>query len=590
MSVNMLPPAAIFIIGALLVPLFKGRAKSAFMLLLPVISFFNMIQFPEGGFWNLHFLEYQLCLVKIDKLSLLFGYIFHLIAFIGVIYSLYLKDDLQHVAGLAYAGSAIGVVFAGDFFTFYLFWEMLTITSIFLIWRHHTRSSLYAGYRYLLVHSVGGLLLLAGILLYVQKTGSLEVGFIGLQGLPSLLIFLGFGINCAWPFLHAWLIDAYPEATITGVIFLSAFTTKTAVYALARVFPGTESLIWIGAIMTAFPIFYAVIENDLRRVLAYSMMNQVGFMVCGIGIGTKLAIDGAVAHAFNNILFKGLLFMTMGAVMYRTGSTKATDLGGLYRTMPLTCLFCIIGAASISAVPLFTGFVSESMIISAAGNHHMMIIWLILLFSSTGVLEHAGIKIPFFAFFSHDSGLRPKEAPKNMLIAMGAAAFLCIFIGVFPKYLYSILPYQVNFEPYTGSHIVFQCQLLFYAALAFILLLLSGIYPSEQRYINLDVDWTYRKGSQVAYSLIDKFFNGLNAASETVALRFVRGLTVFFQDAGSRLIIYLMVTLWLLCGVHGTQLEMKKRDLYQDMRHGTLPVGIGAALATIFIAFVFFLN
>jgi multicomponent Na+:H+ antiporter subunit D len=270
---------------------------------------------------------------------------------------------------------------------------------------------------------------LAGIVIHVNQTGSIQFDYLGLNGPGSYFIFLGFGLNCAWPLLHPWLTDSYPEATITGTIFLSAFTTKVAVYALARGFPGTEALIWIGAIMTGFPIFYAVIENDLRRVLAYSLVNQVGFMVCGIGIGTALAINGAVCHAFNDILFKGLLFMSMGAVMYRTGKINGTDLGGLYRTMPLTCIFCMVGAASISAFPLFSGFVSKSMVMDAAAAGHMRIVWFILLFASAGVFHHAGIKIPYFAFFSHDSGMRPKEAPLHMLLAMGLRHF-CVFLSV----------------------------------------------------------------------------------------------------------------------------------------------------------------
>ena len=491
--IDSVPPALIFIMGGLLVPLLKGKWKSAYLLFLPVVGILNLISIPEGTHWVVRFLEYDLVFGKIDRLSLLFGYIFHLIGFIALLYALHVKDDLQHVAGLVYAGSALGVVFAGDFLSFFVFWEMLTVASIFLIWARRTRASLGAGFRYLLVHATGGLSLLAGIVLYVNQKGSVEFGYIGLHGLASYLVFIGFGLNCAWPLLHMWLTDAYPQATITGTIFLSAFTTKCAVYALARAFPGTEALIWIGAIMTGFPIFYAVIENDLRRVLSYSLINQVGFMVCGIGIGTQLAINGAIAHAFNDILFKALLFMAMGAVMYRSGKINGTALGGLYRTMPLTCIFCMVGAASISAFPLFSGFVSKSMVMDAAAEGHMTIIWFILLFASAGVFHHAGIKIPYFAFFSHDSGMRPKEAPLNMLLAMGITAFLCVFIGSYPRPLYSLLPYlDVAYDPYTASHVVGQCQLLFFSALAFTLLILSGIYPAEMRCVNLDADWFYR--------------------------------------------------------------------------------------------------
>jgi multicomponent Na+:H+ antiporter subunit D len=491
--INTVPPAIIFIIGALLIPLLKGKLKSIYLLILPVIGFINLINIPEGTHWLVRFLDYELIFGKVDRLSLLFAYIFHLISFIAILYAIHVKDDLQHVSSVIYAGASLGVIFAGDLFSLFIFWEIMAITATFLIWARRTKQSIAAGFRFLLVHVFGGICLLAGILMHLQDTGSIEFGYIGLNGFASFLIFIGFGINCAWPGLHAWLTDAYPESTVTGTVFLSAFTTKCAVYALARGFPGTEALIWIGAIMTTFPIFYAVIENNLRRILSYSIINQVGFMVVGIGIGTELAINGATAHAFANILFKSLLFMAMGAVLHQTGKINCTDLGGLYKSMPLTCILCIIGNASISAFPLFAAFATKTMIMEAAAREHMSIIWLILLLASVGVLEHAGIKIPYFAFFSHDSGIRTKEPPLNMLLAMGITAFLCIIIGSFPGTLYSILPYPVDYVPYTAGHVMAQLQMLLFATLAFSLLLLSGIYPAEIRVINLDADWFYRK-------------------------------------------------------------------------------------------------
>ena len=316
---------------------------------------------------------------------------------------------------------------------------------------------------------------------------------IGLDSVASWFIFIAFGIKCAFPFFHNWLTDAYPEATPTGTVFLSAFTTKVAVYAMARGFPGTEMLVYIGATMACFPIFFAVIENDLRRVLAYSLINQIGFMMVGIGIGTELGINGAVAHAFNDVIFKGLLFMSMGAVLYRTGRINGSELGGLYKSMPKTAVLCIIGAASISAFPLFSGFVSKSMIMSAALKDNFDVVWLLLLFASAGVFHHAGIKIPYFAFFAHDSGIRCKEAPWNMLLAMSIAAALCLTIGIFPELLYQHLPFATDYSAYDVSHILTQTQLLFFSALAFVWLNLKGLYPPELPSTNLDVDWLYRR-------------------------------------------------------------------------------------------------
>jgi multicomponent Na+:H+ antiporter subunit D len=589
--IDTVPPAFIFIVAGLLSPLIKGKWKSAYLLAVPVVGFINLISIPEGTHWVVRFLEWDLVFGRMDRLSLIFGYIFHIISFIAILYALHVKDSVQHVAGLVYAGSALGVVCAGDLFTFFIFWEMLTVASIFLIWARKTKAAQSAGFRYLMVHAAGGLCLLAGIVMYVNQTGSIEFGFIGLDGTAATyLIFLGFGLNCAWPVLHPWLTDAYPEATITGTIFLSAFTTKCAVYALARGFPGTEALIWIGAIMTGFPIFFAVIENDLRRVLAYSLINQVGFMVVGIGIGTHLGMNGAIAHAFNDILFKALLFMSMGAVMYRTGKINGTALGGLYRTMPLTCIFCMVGAASISAFPLFSGFVSKSMVMDAAGAGNMKLVWFVLLFASAGVFHHAGIKIPFFAFFGHDSGMRPKEAPLNMLLAMGITAFLCIFIGSFPGPLYSLLPYPVDYAPYTMPHVVAQTQILFFSALAFTLLLLAGIYPAEMRCVNIDADWIYRKGARLFYFIIDKLFNGVNRLSDQI---FVKGLAGFAGRLSRRapeiLALGTLVPLWSATGTTGEKLQDRIAKARAALDTGSSPVGIGAALATVFLIVVFLL-
>jgi len=588
--INTIPPPAIFILGALLIPFLKGRIKSAYMLLLPVLVFITLLKMPEGNYWIINFLDYKLIFGRVDRLSMVFGYIFTIISFIGVLFALKVDDDLQHMAALMYAGGALGVTFAGDFFSLYIFWELLAISSTFLILARRTKRSQAAAFRYILVHVFGGLCLLAGIVLYVKNSGSTEFGYIGLGGAGSYLIFIGIALNAAIPPLHPWLQDAYPEATVTGAVFLSALTTKSAVYVMARTFPGTELLLWIGAFMTAIPIFYAVLENDVRRVLAYSLINQVGFMMCGVGIGTQLAINGTVSHAFCHILYKALLFMSTGSVLYMTGKIRCTDLGGLYKTMPLTCLFCMIGAASISAFPLFSGFVSKSMIIAAAAHERLSAIWLILQFASAGVFHHAGIKVPFFTFFGHDSGIRAKEPPFNMLLAMGITAFLCVFLAIFPDLLYDILPYAVDYVPYTAYHVVGQLQLLMFGALAFCLLILSGYYPAEMRAINLDTDWFYRKGGKVFFCVMDKGLNTLNSLSDRIFVSSLAGyLGRLSKQAPEVLLLGVMIPFWGAAGIKGEKLQNKIERTRLSMQTDTLPVGISAAVATIFLIIVFLL-
>ena len=491
---DILPTAFIFFAGAIIVALLpSGRIRSAISLLIPLLAGWQVYNLPSGVFAQIELFGQTLEMMRVDKLARVFALIFCLAAFLGNLYAWHVRDTVQQLAALFYAGSALGAVFAGDLVTLFFYWEGTAIASVFLIWARGTEAAYQTGLRYLIIQITSGVILLAGTALLWRETGSIAFEQMTLGSIGTWLIFLSFGMKCAFPFLHNWLQDSYPAATVTGTVILSAFTTKLAVYALARGFAGTEILIYIGAIMTLFPIFFAEIENDLRRVLAYSLNNQLGFMVVGIGIGTEMALNGTASHAFAHILYKALLFMSVGAVLFRTGTSKASELGGLCRTMPRTAIFCLIGAASISAFPLFSGFVTKSLIIDASAEKHYTTIWAILVFASAGVLSHSGIKIPYFTFFGHDSGLRPKEAPLNMQLAMGFTAFLCIFIGVYPEPLYALLPYEVEFHPYTMGHVVGQLQLLCFALLAFAFLMKTGIHPPEVRAINLDTDWVYRK-------------------------------------------------------------------------------------------------
>jgi multicomponent Na+:H+ antiporter subunit D len=431
--------------------------------------------------------------LRLDALAFPFALIFLIASVLNAIYALHQDDRLQDAAALVYGGAAIGAVLAGDLATLFIYWELTAVSSVLLIIAAGTERAYRASMRYLVWQIGSGVLLLLGILMHWRGTGSLAFDAMKLEGAAAWLIFIAFGIKCAFPFLHNWLQDAYPEATVTGTVVLSAFTTKLAVYAFARAFAGESLLIPIGAAMTCFPVFFAVIENDLRRVLSFSLNNQLGFMLVGIGIGTELAMNGAVSHAFAHIIYKSLLFMSMGAVLYRVGTVKASELGGLYKSMPWTCVLCIVGAVSIAGFPLTSGFVTKNLTLGAAEALGMFWIWLLLIFASAGVMEHSGIKVPFFAFFHHDRGLRVDEAPANMLVAMGIAAAACILIGIFPEALYSILPYPVEKNPYTTASIITKTQLLTFSVLAFAVLIRNGLYPEEMRSTNLNTDWFFRK-------------------------------------------------------------------------------------------------
>lgn len=521
-----LPPAVILYLGAFLSLFVSAKLRPFLLIMLPILSVINLAFLPSEHSTQLIVMEMTLTPTRIDNLSILFGYLFHLAAFIGVIYALHQRDKIQDTAALAYAASAIGAVFSGDLLTLFIYWELLALTSAALIFVRRSERANKAGIRYLTIQITSGVLLLAGAITYVSAGNSLAFNHIGLSAPGGILLFIAFGIKSAFPMLHNWLTDSYPEATPVGTVFLTAFTTKVAIYALARGFAGTELLIYIGAMMACFPIFYAVIENDLRRVLAYSLINQLGFMVVGVGIGSELAINGTIAHAFNDVIFKGLLMMSMGAVLHVTGEIRGSELGGLYKKMPKTTILCIVGAASISAFPLFSGFVSKSIIMTAVLTDGYNIVWLALLFASAGVFHHAGIKIPFFAFFHTPSKhvAAAHEAPKNMLCAMFIAALICIGVGCFPELLYSQLPYQFDYSAYDTSHVLAQLQLLAFSALAFTWLKLASIYPSELRSTNLDAEWFYRK-------LIPNRFKLINNAITKVHIQFKEFLIVKWSTA-----------------------------------------------------------
>jgi len=486
------PPGLLMLLGGGLIPFLPNSIRQIWMIVILILSA-TSIFVDHGTHLLFETMNYSFIFWRSDALTMPFAIVFHIAAALNIFYGWHEEDWKQHTSSFTYAGAAIGALHAGDLLTLFLFWELTVVTSVFLILASNTPQAIKASFRYLLTQFTSGALLIAGTAYYISVTGDASFGKLSLDNPGAWFIFFAFGIKAAFPLLNGWLQDSYPEATVIGTVALSAFTTKLAIYALARSFAGTEYLIYIGVVMTAFPVFFAVIENDLRRVLSYSLNNQLGFMVVGIGVGTEIAVNGAVAHAFVHIIYKSLLFMSMGAVLYRVGTIKASELGGLYRYMPITAVCCIIGAMSISAFPLFSGFVAKSLIMVGVVEHGYIFIYLMLLFASAGVLEHSGIKIPYFAFFGHDKGIKTKEAPLGMLVAMIVAAFLCLLIGFVPSLLFSLLPYTVDYHVYTPSHVIGQLQLLIFAILAFIFLIRFNLYPPEIPSTVLNFDWIYRK-------------------------------------------------------------------------------------------------
>lgn len=513
---DILSPALILLVSAILIGLFRGPWRAALVLLAPIATLWAIWQVPDGVFATVSFLEYQIEPVEGSPLRRLFATVFALMTFAGGLFAFRQARWYELAAAHAYAAGAIGVCFAGDLITLFIYWELMAIFSTVIVWCGGTAGARAAGIRYAIMHLLGGIILKVGIEGVVVHTGSINIQPMLASNFDTWMILIGILINAAAPPVSAWLADAYPESSPTGSVFLSAFTTKTAVLALILLFPGEPILIWVGLYMVMYGIIYALLENDARRILAYSIVNQVGFMVCAIGIGTQMAINGAAAHAFAHIIYKALLFMAAGVVVYRTGKNKCTDLGGLYRTMPITTVCGIIGALAISGFPLTSGFVTKTLASQAAVDESLVVVYFLLAAASAGVFLHAGIKFPWFVFFQRDSGMRPKDAPWNMALAMVLLSALCILIGVFPEIFYRFLPYPVDYQPYTASKVVFYLQLLLFSGLAFFLLL-----PLMRRTqtVSLDTDWLWRVAIWPPLRWLARVIASISALSQSLLSR-----------------------------------------------------------------------
>ncbi len=385
-------PAWAFLALALALPFLRGTWWRCLLLVPPLIAIWAVVHMQAGSYGVLPYLGQEMVLGRVDRLSKLFANVFAIQALIGMIYALHSRDRAHHAAASVYVAGSFGCVFAGDYLTLFIFWEMMSVSSTFLVWLNRKPMSIRAGLRYFLFHTLGGLFILAGLLLRYRAVGSLAFISISPENARFFdwLILTGFCVNAAVVPLHAWLPDTYPEATVTGAVFMCAFTTKTAVYALARGFAGFEVLTVAGTVMAVYGVLYAAIENDARRILSYHIVSQVGYMVAGIGIGTAMTVNGAVVHAYAHILYKGLLFMGAGCLLFAAGTARLDRLGGLVRRMPWVMMLYMVGAVSISGVPFFNGFISKNMTIHGAVEAHREWIGFMLEVAAVGTFRLGG--------------------------------------------------------------------------------------------------------------------------------------------------------------------------------------------------------
>lgn len=522
------PPGLVMIGGGLILPFIARSLRPLAFLVFACASLSILWFLPEGTLFSFSLGVYDVILLQVDPLSRVFGTVFAIIALCGGIYAMHVDELHQHVAAMVYAGAALGVTFAGDFLTLFMFWELMAVSSLFLIWARRTLESGGAGMRYLIVHLFGGSLLLTGILLHLSETGNLVVAPIGSHStVSSWLILSGVALNAAVPPLHAWLTDSYPKASVTGAVFMSAFTTKAAVYVLARVFAGWEVLVFFGVLMTVYGVAFAVLSNDIREILAYHIVSQVGYMVAGVGMGTAMGVNGATSHAFSHILYKALLFMGAGVVLETTGKSKLSELGGLSRVLPVALVLYMVGAFSISGVPLFNGFISKSMVISAAVYDHRTVAVLLFHLASIGTFLSVGLKLPYYTWFGEKKGIVSTKVPVNMYVAMGIVSLLCLMFGVAPSLLYQHLPFPVEYKPYTASHLAEAIQLLTFTFVGF--WILRTKLAGEAKIV-VDVDWLYRRHGRRAgmyvLTVVERFFD----STEIFMKRFVASIVQWLRN------------------------------------------------------------
>lgn len=520
-----LPPMLALICAGLIMPFLRGAIRSGLILLAPLVSLWLVWQVPDGVVMTLPFLDYTLTLVNGSNLGRLFATVFSLAALGGGLFALNQPSRMEVPVAFVYAGSAIGVTFAGDLLTLFIFWELMAITSTLVIWSNGP-SARAAGMRYAMVHFLGGVILMAGIAGEVMQTGSLAFGAMDISTWPRKLILAGFLINAAAIPVSAWVPDAYPKASWSGTVFLSAFTTKTAVFALIVGFPGTGILIPLGLAMMFYGIIWAALEDDMRRILAYFTVNQVGFMVMAVGIGSETALNGAASHAFAHILYKGLLLMSAGSVLHMTGKNRCSDLGGLFRSMPVTAFSAVVGGLAISAFPFTSGYMPKSLMSGALGEADLALGYFLLTAASAGVFVFAGLRYQWFVFFGRDSGLRPADPPWNMQVAMLLGVVFSIGLGFLPGALYTLMPFPTEYHIYTAGQVVPQLALLLFAALAFFLMR-EWVRPQPR--ITLDTDWLWRRPgrrlAEVVVILAERSWAWMTKVTAGASLNFARRLS-----------------------------------------------------------------
>lgn len=485
-----LHPGLILIASGIIALILPDKIRKWVTVAMPALALAAMLSLNESSEMNYVFnRDITMEILHVDGLSRIFGLGLCAIAVVAGIYSFGKESRGERCASLIYAGSSLGVVFAGDWITLIFFWEAMALSSSYMVWSGRSHSATRASYRYLVMHLVGGNLLLAGAISLCWQ-GNFEIGMLtDASGYGYTFVLLGMLINAAVPPLHTWIPDAYPEATPYGTLYMGSYTTKVAIYALIRVFAGTENLIIIGALMAVFGACMAIIENDLRRLLAYHIVSQLGMMVAALATGSAVGMDGAALHAVFNMLYKGVLLMGAGVVFVATGKRKISELGGLWKKMPLISVCFLIASLAISGMPLLNGFVSKALIMESLHDYTASY-WLVNM-AGIGTWLSITLKINYFVFFGKsDKKIECNPVPVNVKIALVLGTAMCILSGIFPDFIYQFTPNGSTANVFEINHILEYLGMFIGATVSFVIFI-KRMTPHDK--ITIDFDWIYRR-------------------------------------------------------------------------------------------------
>ncbi|MBW2708247.1 MAG: Na+/H+ antiporter subunit D [Deltaproteobacteria bacterium] len=540
---SFLHPATPFVLLGLILPFLRGGGWRPLLFIPPVVAIFLALQLQVGRYWEVDYVGQVLVLGRVDALSLPFIILFAFMTLICTTFSFHVRDKAQHVAALFFMAGAFGSVLAGDYWTLYIFWQGMTVSSSFLIWLNRSPDASKTGFLYMMLLLLSSVLLLAGILLRERVLGNFlfSSADADLMWHFDWLILGAFAINAAVIPLHAWMTQGIPKATIPGAVFLSIFGIKTAVYAMARCFAGLDLLIILGVCTALYGAVYAIFSNNIRRILAYLLISQVGLMIMGIGMNSKAALNGAIALAYAHTFYMALLLMAMGSVIYATHEELLGRMGNLFRKLPFVAALTLMGILALCAVPFFSGFTGVSLIFEEAlklqtpipGEFLVPVLALAMILIILG-----GVRLPFFLFRSESTETKEslQPLPGNMLVAMGMAGAFCLLQGIFPEVLNRHLPYPLEERSLTLFKLA--VGFLFPAATLLLFIFLRPLLRPGTNELP-DFEWLYRLIGRSIMALFSKplsWMDGIwSEIYRTVFLRafyFLTRISDFFDRSG----------------------------------------------------------